>query len=130
MIVVITTWLPRRACSQPGIKPPDAAEQGGGQHRQRHAQDARQPAQIDRRPAPARARQIGLPLATDVEQPGMEGQRHGEAGEDQVGGVVERVADRLAVAEGAVDQHLHGLERALADDDDDQAGDEEGQQRC
>ena len=109
MIVVITTWLPRLACSQPGIRPQTPPNSGGRQDRQRDAQDARQAAEIDPdQPEPEPA-QIGLPLAADVEQPGMEGHRHGQPGEDQVGGVVERVAHRLAIAEGAVDQGLHRL---------------------
>ena len=52
----------------------------------------------------AEAGDIGLALAADVEQAGMEGDRHREPGEDEVGGVEQREADALAVAEGAVDQ--------------------------
>jgi hypothetical protein len=44
----------------------------------------------------------------------LEGEGHGEPGEDEVGGVEERVADGLAIAEGAIDQELHGLDGALA----------------
>ena len=84
----------------------------------------RSKAEADQRDA--EAADIGLALAADVEQAGMEGDGDGEAGEDEVGGVVEREADALAVAERAVDHEPHGLERVLADDEDDQAGDEEG----
>ena len=45
----------------------------------------------------------------------MEGDGDGEPGEDEVGGVVERVADRLGIADGAEDQRLEGLERILAE---------------
>ena len=46
----------------------------------------------------AKAGDIGLPLAADVEQAGMEGHRDGKAGEDEIGRVVERVADRDRVS--------------------------------
>ena len=129
MIVVITTWLPRLACSQPGISPQTPPNRAAARIASGMLRDARQPAQIDPdQPQPEPA-QIGLPLAADVEQPGMEGQRHRQPGEDQVGGVVERVAHRLAIAEGAVDQGLDGLDRALADQDDDEAGDQERQRQ-
>ena len=52
----------------------------------------------------AEAAEIGLALAADVEQAGMEGDGDREAGEDEVGGVEEREADALAVAERALDQ--------------------------
>ena len=42
------------------------------------------------RRARRRGRRLGLALAADVEQAGVEGDRDGEAGEDEVGGVVER----------------------------------------
>ena len=50
-----------------------------------------------------------------LNSPAWIGDRDREPGEDQVGGVVERVADRLAIAEGAVDQGLDRLQRALAE---------------
>jgi hypothetical protein len=43
----------------------------------------------------AEAADVGLPLAADVEQAGVVGDGHGEAGEDEVRRVEERVADRV-----------------------------------
>ena len=71
------------------------------------------------------ARHVGLALAADVEQAGMEGHRHGQAGEDEVGGVVEQVAPALERAHRALQHDPHGLERILADDEDDEARDQQ-----
>ena len=70
----------------------------------------------------AQPRHIGLALAADVEQPGMKGDRHGKAGEDEVGGVVEQIAPALERAHGALEHDPHGLERIFADDQHDQPG--------
>ena len=51
----------------------------------------------------------------------MEGHRHGQPGEDEVGGVVEQIAPALERAHRALQHDPHGLERVLADDDDDEA---------
>ena len=59
--------------------------------------------QADERRAEAAERRLAL--AADVEQPGVEGDGDREAGEDEVGRVVERVADALAAAERAAQQH-------------------------
>ena len=128
MIVVMTMWLPRLACSQPGMKPQAAPNSAGGHDRQRQRQDrpGSQP-QIEADQPDAEPAEIGLALAADVEQPGMEGDRDREAGEDEVGGVVERVADRLDIAEGAVTSSSHRLERVLADEEHDEPGDQEGE---
>ena len=75
----------------------------------------------------AEAGDIGLAVAADVEEAGMGGDRHREAGEDEVGRVVERVAEVVAVAEGAGDDGLKRGERVLADGEDDDARDDEGQ---
>ena len=125
MIVVITTWLPRRACSQPGMNaqaPPNAA---AAEDRERHHEQPGQPAEIEADQGHAEAADIGLALAADVEQAAVEGDRDREAREDEAGGVEQRVADRLAIAEGAEDQELDRLERVLAEEQHDQAGDQE-----
>ena len=75
----------------------------------------------------AEAPHHGLALATDVEQAGVEGDRHGKAGEDEVGGVVERVADRLRRAEGSHQQELQRMEGFDADEARDEADNKEGQ---
>jgi hypothetical protein len=68
---------------------------------------------------------VGLALAADVEQAAVEGDRDREPGEDEAGGVEQRVADRLSVAERAEDQQTHGFQRVLAEEQHDQAGDQE-----
>src|SRR5262249_984242 len=66
------------------------------------------------------------PLAADVEQAGMEGDRDGKAGEDEIGGVVERVADRLGRADGADDEQPERVQGIDADDAHDDADGDEG----
>ena len=58
----------------------------------------------------------------------MEGDGDGEAGENEIGGVVQGVAQGLSVAEGAVDHPAQGFDGVFADDGDDQASDHERQQ--
>ena len=70
-------------------RPPRRSRAAISSHAGRYAVE-REDDEADAQPA-----EIGLALAADVEQAGMEGDRHREAGEDEVGGVVERVADRL-----------------------------------
>ena len=105
MIVVMTMWLPRLACSTPGNEAPEAAEDGRGQRSPSgiSSQPGRAPPcrQTSAAPSPPR---VGLALGADVEQAGLEGERHREAREDEVGRVVEREAERLAAAEAADDQ--------------------------
>ena len=74
----------------------------------------------------AEARDIGLPLDADVEQAGVEADRHRKAGEDEAGRVIKREADALEIAERAGDQDLHRFERVLADRQHDEAGNDEG----
>src|SRR3546814_4462531 len=64
---------------------------------------------VDRQDAErgAEAADVGLPLAADIEQAGVEGDGHGEAGEHEVCGVVEGVADGEVIAKGAVEDDLH-----------------------
>ena len=125
MIVVITTWLPRRACSQPGMNAQKPPHRPRREDRERQHERERQPAEIEADQRDAEAAEVGLALAADVEQAAVERDRDREPGEDEAGRVEQRVADRLAVAEGAVDQELDRLERVLAEHQHDQARDEE-----
>ncbi len=59
---------------------------------------ASRPRQTKATPSPA---MLAWPFRADVEEAGMEGDREGEAGEDEVGRVEQRVAEPLAIAEGA-----------------------------
>jgi hypothetical protein len=71
MMVVMTTWLPRLACSQPGMKaqkPPTAA---AGEHGQRERSPPGQELQLQRHDDDAEPGDVGLPVAADVEQAGM-----------------------------------------------------------
>ena len=123
MIVVI-------AAAASGLQParderPGAAACGRPEHRERHHEQPGQPAKVKADQGDAEATDVGLALAADVEQAAVERDRDREAGEDEARGVKQRVADRLAIAEGAVDQKLDRLERVLAEEQHDQAGDEE-----
>ena len=80
MIVVMTTWLPRLAWSQPGMKPQTPPNSAAASDRERQRDGGRQPAADRAPPAPsAEAAEIGLALAADVEQAGVEGDGDGEA---------------------------------------------------
>src|SRR3546814_731694 len=73
---------------------------------------------------PAAAQQ---PASPPLEQAGVEGDGQGEAGEHEVCGVVEGVADGEVIAKGAVEDDLHREHRVDADEPQDDAGDEEGE---
>ena len=81
-----------------------------------------------RRQRDAEAADIGLAFAADVEQPAMEGDCHRKAGEDEVGRVIERVADAVAGTEGALHHQHRGAQRVLADEQHHQSRDHEGDQ--
>ena len=72
MIVVITTWLPRRACSQPGMNAQTPPNSGRAEDRERHHEEPGQPAEIEADQRDAEAAEIGLALAADVEQAAVE----------------------------------------------------------
>ena len=113
-------------CLQPARdERPQAAEQRRRGDRERQHERERQPAEIEADQRDPEAAEVGLALAADVEQAAVEGDRDREPGEDEAGRVVERVADRLAVAERAIDQELDRLERVLAEQQHEQARDEE-----
>jgi hypothetical protein len=76
----------------------------------------------------AKARDIGLALAANVEQASVKSHRHSKAGKNKVGGVIEREAETFAVAECAEDHQFNGFQRVLADRDHHQTGDKE--RRC
>ena len=103
--------VPRR----PG---PQRPAQGAAQHRQRRQQQERQPVQEQAHQADPEAAYVALPLAADVEQSAMQRHRDRQRGEDEVGGVIERVAPRLAKAEGAAHQAHQRLHRAFAQHQD------------
>ncbi len=74
--------------------------------------------------ADAEPTDIGLPLPTDVEQPGMERDRDRKPGEHEIGRVIERVADGFRISERAVDENAHRFERVGPDREHDQPGEE------
>ncbi|HZY50738.1 MAG TPA: hypothetical protein VFE64_13275, partial [Devosia sp.] len=93
-----------------------AAQDHRGENGERQQDGPGQPFDSEAHGGGADARHIGLPLAADVEEAGMEGHRHREPGEDEVGGIVEHVAPALERAERALDHDPHRLEGVLADD--------------
>jgi hypothetical protein len=74
----------------------------------------------------AEAGDIGLPFAADIEEAGVKGDRDRQPGEHEVGGVVERVADRDRVIDGAPRHDAHRVDGVDADDEHHQAGDQQG----
>ena len=70
-----------------------------------------------------------LPLAADVEQPGMEGHGHRKPGEDVIGGVIKRVAKPRRAAERTLEHDPHGFQRILSHREHHEAGDEKRQQK-
>ena len=95
MIVVMTMWLPRFACSQPGMKAQKAPKAMAQADRQRNHNERRPVPQVEPDQPGAEPTQVGLPLAADVEEAAVEGDGNGEPGEDEIGCVVKGVADRL-----------------------------------
>src|SRR6266478_1580811 len=77
------------------------------------------------RPAPgpeteqgdAETADVGLTLRADIEQPTVKGDGDGQTGEDEIGRVVERVADRLGVPDRAVREKPEGPCGTFADQD-------------
>ena len=53
-------------------------------------------------------------VLADIEQKAVKGDGDGEPGKDEIGGVVERVADCLGIAEGAIREDRDRLERIFA----------------
>jgi len=123
-MVVMTMWLPRFACRDEG---PGGAKQAGTHHGHRHGDI---PGDIvverQRNQRAAETAKIRLPFRTDVEQASMNGDRNGEAGEDEARRIIERKTNAFAAAECALDQQRQGRKRAFADQPDDEAGDQEG----
>ena len=78
MMVVMTTWLPKRACSQAGMKAQAAPNRAAPRDRQREdaATTAGCVSKRERDQRDAEAADIGLPLAADIEEAGVE--RHGD----------------------------------------------------
>ncbi len=131
MIVVMTTWLPRQACSTAGTAAQAAPNSiaaastiGGSTVQRRQVVAERQ-----RRQRGADAAQHRLAFAADVEQPRMKCHRDRQAGEDEGRRVVQRVAQADAAAEGALDQQRQRLPRVLADEQHDEAGDEQRERK-
>src|SRR5690606_2109509 len=58
-------------------------------------------------------------------QAAMKGDRDRQAGEDEIGGIIQREADAFAIAEGALDQQACGAQRTLADGEHDETRDQE-----
>ena len=102
------------------------AEQRGADDRGEDQRIAGQEAEMERDKRRAEARDIGLALDADVEQPRVEADGDRKAGEDETGRVIEREADAFEIAERAGDENLHRLERILADRQHDETGNDEG----
>src|SRR2546426_405760 len=88
-----------------------------------------------RRPAPgpeteqrdAETADVGLTLRADIEQATVKGDGDRQTGEDEVGRIVERVADRLGVPDRAVREKPEGPCGTFADQDDHDRGEQQRQ---
>ena len=107
-----------------GHRGPGGAEGGSAEDAEGDEQEARQEGEIVDDERDAEARQRRLALAADVEQPGMIGDRDGEADEDEIRHVEQGEAEPLPGAEAALDQVARRSERVLADAEHHEAGDE------
>ena len=85
----------------------------------------RQDAEVQRHQRRAETGDIGLPLRADVEQAGVEADRHRKPGEDETGRKKQRESDALEITERAGNQDLHRFERVLADRQHDETGNDE-----
>ncbi len=112
------------------MKAQAAPKNGGGDHAQSQQGPHRQ-ALVECQPHQSRAEaaDIGLALAADVEQAGMERNGDRQAGEDEIGRVVKRVADAVEIAEGAGRHGPDHRKGILMDRPDQQAGDDQRHQQ-
>ena len=101
------------------------AEQRAGEDRDDDQRRTGQEGQIERDERGAEARDIGLPLDADIEQPSVKTDRDREAGENKACRIIEGEADAFEVAERADDENLDRLDRVLADGEHDKPGNEE-----
>ena len=101
------------------------AEQGAREDRDDDERRTGQEGQIKRGERRAEARDIGLPLDADIEEPSVKTDRDRKAGENKACRIIEREADAFEVAERADDENLHRLDRVLADGEHDKPGNEE-----
>ena len=122
-------WLPRFTCSTPGHPGPEGADRHGSQNGKRDHDGPGQEFKAQTYNCSASAGHVGLALAADVEKAGMEGNGNRKAGEDEVGGVVEKIAPALERAHGALEHDPHGFQRIFANDQHHQAGDHQGEQQ-
>ena len=110
MIVVTTSWAPRQAFRAPGMKPQPAPPSAPAASARSIAIGNGIPAMV-----PTMAAQnppiSSCPLRADVEQPGLEADRHREAGEDQRRRGIEGVRDGLRASERALEHGAVGRER-------------------
>ena len=114
MIVVITSCAPVRAFRMPGMAPHRAPPR----HAARIATSEVQAGRKVHREADVAGEdgaEHQLPLGTDVEQPGTEGEGHAESGADQRRGLDQGVADGVPAADGAGQQRPVGATDRLDD---------------
>ena len=119
-----------------GDRRPCCAADRRGDEQQRHHDE---PGQVEADPAgkvshedqgdkgQPDAPEHALALAADVEQPGVEGQRHCHPGKDQGGGVEDRLPDPDLAHENVSNVELDGLHRVFPDQDDQQPDDQKGE---
>ena len=101
----------------------------GQRHRNRqwNHHNSGQKAEVQANQRRAQPANIGLPVAADVEQPRLEGHRHGKSGKNKAGGIIERIAKAIDRAQTACDHQAGGVNRVLANRQNHKAGNNKGQ---
>ena len=101
---------------------PGGAEQGARQDRDWQEDPKRPRAKPEANKPHSKTADVGLALGSDVEEPGMVGDRNGKPREDEVRRVVEGESDGILGSEGPRDHQLEGCQRTLADEPYQEAG--------
>ena len=100
---------------------PKGREKHGKAHRGGKREGPMRPIHSQQDHRDAQAAKGRLPLTPDIEQPRVKGHCDGQPREDEIRGVIKRIAPAIGRAESALDHHLHRPPRAFADDRHDQA---------
>ena len=108
---------------------PCRAKGGGTNHRAQQRQRPMRPRDEQADDGHAKPAQTRLPLAADIEQRRVIGDGHGQPGEDEVGGVIQRKAPAIAGPHRPGHHGLQRFPRAFPDGEDHQRGNRCRQQK-
>src|SRR5207248_4593105 len=112
-----------------GSQRPEHAARGRGEHREREGGPAQYRSREQAYQRGQQAPDIGLAIAADIENAGMERQSDREPRQDEVGGVIERVAEARAVSSSAGRERAQGFDGVGARSQHDECRDQQGRQQ-